>query len=434
MTVMDLQLLEEELLKAIKTETKPAIGCTEPVAVALAVATGKKYFDKKVEHVKVDVSQNIFKNGKSVIIPNTEECGVDIAAALGLVCGDADAVLGVFKNVEDKFVKEAKGLIANNTVVASPLLGSEPVYIKVVITGEGDTVEVLLRGSHTNIESVIKNGEVVFENKKEEAVDSVKMDPDFFKKLDFKTLREVAENIDINKLDFIPEGIEMNKKAAEEGLKKNKGLRWGASLLRLQEEGKLAKDTITKARILTAAGSDLRMGGGLCPIMTSGGSGNQGLCVILPITVVAEEQNIEKERLYRAIFLGHAVNNFVKKYTGKLSAMCGCAIAAGIGAGAAITWMLGGTDEQIQGSAQNLLANLTGMVCDGAKESCAMKLSTSAAEGIMAAYLALEDVVVPTNTGIIAKSIEGTINNVGKLCKDGLAKADDVMLDIVINN
>lgn len=434
MKIKDLELLEEELVNVIKGETKPAIGCTEPVAVALAVATGRKYFQKHIESVKVQVSQNIFKNGKSVTIPNTEEAGIDIAAALGLVCGDAEAGLGVFKNIKAENVVEAKNLIKENIVTATPLFGSEPVYIIVGISGEGDKVEVLLRGSHTNIEKVLRNGVSVFEKESKDNNTTLKLDPDFFKKMDFKTLREISENIAIEKLDFILEGIEMNKKAAEEGLKKNKGLRWGASLLKLQEQGKLAKDTITRARILTAAGSDLRMGGGICPIMTSGGSGNQGLCVILPISVVAEDSEISTEKLQRAVFLGHAVNNFVKKYTGKLSAMCGCSIAAGIGAAAAITWMLGGTDEQIQGSAQNLLANLTGMVCDGAKESCAMKLSTSAAEGIMSAYLALEDVIVTTNTGIVAEDIEHTIDNVGRLCKDGLSKAEDVMLDIVLNN
>lgn len=422
-------LLEEELLNAIKAETKPAIGCTEPVAAALAVATAKKYFEKTPEKIKVEVSTNIFKNGKSVTIPNTEECGIAKAGAIGFVCGDADAALGVFKNVTKEAVVEANKMLESGMLEATPVVGTDAVYIRVEMTGEGQTVEVILRGGHTNIEKVTRDSVVVFENKPAE--NTKKADPEFFKKLNFKVLREVAETIDIEKLDFILDGIEMNKKAASEGLKKDKGLRWGESLLKLQEEGKLAKDTATKARILTAAGSDLRMDGGLCPIMTSGGSGNQGLCVILPIVVVAEDQKVDTEKLQRAIFLGHAVNNFVKKYTGKLSAICGCAIAAGIGATAGITWMLGGNDEQIQGAAQNMLANLTGMVCDGAKETCAIKLSTSAAEAIIAAYLALENVIVPLKTGIIGQTIEKTITNLGVLCKDGFAKADDVMLDII---
>jgi len=250
------------------------------------------------------------------------------------------------------------------------------------------------------------------------------------KNLTIKQLREITEVIEIRKLDFIMAGVKMNKEAAEEGLKRNKGLRWGATLLKLQNEGKIGKDVATTARILTAAGSDIRMGGGICPIMTSGGSGNQGLCVILPITVVAEDIKASEEKLIRAVFFGHAVNNFVKKYTGKLSAICGCAIAAGIGSGAAIAWLLGGSDVQIEGAIQNMLANLTGMVCDGAKESCAIKLSTSAAEAVLSAYLACNGAIVPCKTGIIGEVVEDTIRNLELLCNDGFCRADDVMLSI----
>ena len=165
--------------------------------------------------------------------------------------------------------------------------------------------------------------------------------------------------------------------------------------------------------------------------MTSGGSGNQGLGVVLPITVVAEENHIEKERLVRAIFFAHLINKYVKIYTGKLSAMCGCAIAAGMGASAGISWILGGNDVQISGACQNMLSNLTGMICDGAKESCAFKLSTSAGEAVLAAYLANEDIIVRSNTGIIGDSIEGTIKNVGTLCRDGFTEIDSEIIDII---
>ncbi|NFP90244.1 serine dehydratase subunit alpha family protein [Clostridium sporogenes] len=420
--------ISERLLELIKDETKPAIGCTEPVAVAFTVATGKKYMQGKILKIELKVSKNILKNGKSVTIPNTEVCGLDIAGALGEICGDPEEGLFVFKNVNNEYLDKAKEMIKNKVVTLNPIEDTDPVFVEATLKGEKDEVVAILRGGHTNIEQVIVNGKIAFEKDNKNKKDN--KDCDFIKELSLKDIRQITEDISIEKLDFIMDGIEMNKEAAKEGLKRQKGLTLGSSLLKLQEEGKIGKDSATIARILTAAGSDLRMGGGMCPIMTSGGSGNQGLCVILPINVVAEDIKAPKERLQRAVFFGHAVNNFVKKYTGKLSAICGCAIAAGIGATAGIAWLLGGKDKEIEGAILNMLANLTGMVCDGAKGSCAIKLSTSASEAVISAYLALNDIIVPNNTGIIGNTVEDTINNLGMLCKDGFYKADDVMLSI----
>ncbi|EKS4342674.1 serine dehydratase subunit alpha family protein [Clostridium sporogenes] len=420
--------ISERLLELIKDETKPAIGCTEPVAVAFTVATGKKYMQGKILKIDLKVSKNILKNGKSVTIPNTEVCGLDIAGALGEICGDSEEGLFVFRNVNNEYLDKAKEMIKNKVVTLNPIEDTDPVFVEATLKGEKDEVVAILRGGHTNIEQVIVNGKIAFEKDNKNKKDN--KDCDFIKELSLKDIRQITEDISIEKLDFIMDGIEMNKEAAMEGLKRQKGLTLGSSLLKLQEEGKIGKDSATIARILTAAGSDLRMGGGMCPIMTSGGSGNQGLCVILPINVVGEDIKAPKERLQRAVFFGHAVNNFVKKYTGKLSAICGCAIAAGIGATAGIAWLLGGKDKEIEGAILNMLANLTGMVCDGAKGSCAIKLSTSASEAVISAYLALNDIIVPNNTGIIGNTVEDTINNLGMLCKDGFYKADDVMLSI----
>lgn len=425
--MLNKEMLTEELLNVIKSETKPAVGCTEPVAVALAAATAKKYLNGEFIKLNLKVSKNIYKNGKSVTIPNTEECGVDVAAMLGALCGDADAGLYVFKNVTESYVVKSKKAIESGIISVTPLSDTDAVFVQVDLYGERDVATVILKGSHTNIEKIIVNNNVILD--KESKISQSEKN-EFMKELTIKTITEITEEVDIEKLSFIVDGIKMNKEAAQEGLKRNKGLRWGATLLKLQREGKIGKDSATTARILTAAGSDIRMGGGICPIMTSGGSGNQGLCVILPITVVAEDINADEEKLKRAVFLGHAVNNFVKKYTGKLSAICGCAIAAGIGAGAGIAWLLGGEDKHIEGTIQNMLANLTGMVCDGAKESCAIKLSTSAAEAVISAYLACNDAIVPSKTGIIGKTVEDTIKNLGILCNDGFYKADDVMLSI----
>ncbi|NLZ53365.1 MAG: serine dehydratase subunit alpha family protein, partial [Thermoanaerobacteraceae bacterium] len=384
--------IKQMLIQLVKQEVKPAIGCTEPIAVAFAAATARKYLKSEIKSIKVKVSLNIFKNGKSVKVPGTEESGLDLAAALGVITGNPDDGFNVFKNVDSTAVELAHKMLHQNMISVEPIPGCGEVYVEMFLEGNDDRVRTILSGGHTHIQRVEVNGAIVFEDRLQDAATKCE---DILKALTLKDLREIAEAVDFDDIRFVLEGVEMNKSAAEMGLKKQKGLAVGAGLLKLQKEGRLCCDPSLKARILTAAGADFRMGGGNCPIMTSGGSGNQGLGIILPIAVIAEQIKSTEERLARAIFFAHTINLFVKEYTGKLSALCGCAIAAGIGASAGIAWILGGDDVKIAGSIKNMLANLTGMICDGAKESCALKLSTSAGEAVLAAYLACNDVIVP---------------------------------------
>lgn len=193
----------------------------------------------------------------------------------------------------------------------------------------------------------------------------------------------------------------------------------------------LPNNFITDTRILTAAAADMRMGGGTLPIMTSGGSGNQGIGITIPVYIVAKEENLDNDTLARGLFFAHVVNRYVKEYSGKLSGICGCAIGAGIGASAAIAFMLGGDEEQISGACINIYANLTGMLCDGAKESCSIKLSTSSEEAILAAYLSLNGMITNSDVGIVGDSVEDTILNIGRLSHEGFSKVDDLMLEII---
>ncbi|MCB5559520.1 L-cysteine desulfidase family protein [Anaerosalibacter bizertensis] len=425
--MMDKKDFEDTLLKMVKKETIPAIGCTEPVAVAYASAVAKKYLNGKVNKIRVNVSLNIFKNGKFVIIPKTSESGLELAAALGAVCGVVEEGLCVLKNVNEEYIKIAKNMVKEEKIILLMENNTPHVYVKVVMENEKNNVEVILKDSHDHIEKVKLNGKVVYED----VLDEEKNSSDFLKQFTLKEFREICESISIEKLDFIEDGIEMNKAAAEKGIEHKSGLGLGCGLSKFQQEGKVGNNPFMKARILTAAGADFRMGGGDCPIMTSGGSGNQGLGVILPIVAVYEYGDIEREKLIRAIFYGHIINKFVKSYVGKLSALCGCAISAGVGASAAITWMLGGNDEQISGSVQNMLANLTGMVCDGAKETCTLKLSTSAGEAVLSSYLALDNIIVKPDNGILGTTAEETIENIGVLSSKGMSNTDKVIVDIM---
>lgn len=421
--------LKDILLKIVKEETVPAIGCTEPVAVAYASAVAKKYLNGKVDKIIVNVSLNIFKNGKFVIIPKTNESGLELAAALGAICGDSEERLCVLKNIDSNHIKTAKDMVDEERVTLSEKNNVKDIYVEVLMKNQNNEVEVILKNSHDHIERVKVNGNTVYEN----VLDEEKSSSDFLKQFDLKDFRKICETIDIEELNFIEEGIHMNKFAAKKGIESEKGLCLGRGLSKLQSKGKVGNNPFMKSRIMTAAGADFRMGGGDYPIMTSGGSGNQGLGVILPIVAVAEceENNISEERLFRAAFYGHIVNKFVKVYVGKLSALCGCAISAGAGASAAITWMLGGDDEQISGGVQNILSNITGMICDGAKETCALKLSTSAGEAILSSYLALDNIIVKSNIGILGSTAEETIKNMGILSSRGMPNADRVIVDIM---
>ena len=371
----------------VKEDSNPALGCTEPVAVAFASATAAQYITGNILNIKVVTSKSIYKNGKSVFIPKTNSRGLDLATALGVVAGDPKDEFMVLKNIDDSKIAHAKEMVEKGIVSVEFTDNSPSIYVYVMITTDKETVELYLRHSHIHIDQVLVNGSVVYEDIFENGNGTAM---DFIKDITLKELREVCEDIPLDEIDFVKDGIEMNLKAANEGLNTNLGLGIGSALNRLHTNGKLNIDVFTKARLLTASACDMRMGGGECPIMTSGGSGNQGIGVIVPIAVVAEYENIEEEKLIRAIFFAHLINRYVKMFTGKLSSICGCAMAAGVGASAAITWMLGGDDEKIAGPCNNMLANLTGMICDGAKDTCAFKLSTSAEEAVLSAYLAME--------------------------------------------
>ncbi|MBS6063709.1 L-serine ammonia-lyase, iron-sulfur-dependent, subunit alpha [Criibacterium bergeronii] len=343
-------------------------------------------------------------------------------------------------------------MISKGIVEVSYTDNSPSVYVKIKIKTDRDEVETILSDSHTNIKSVVINGQQVYNSKEnnelelrnkevqnlnikhlrqtmeeEESEKEKKFD---IKDLSFKQLRQIIQDAEPEKTKFTLEGISVNKKAAKEGLN-GYGSNLEKTLNSLKEKGVLPDNYITKARIMTAAAADLRMSGGDCPIMTSGGSGNQGIGVILPIAIVAKQENISDERLSKALFFSHAINRYVKEYSGKLSGICGCAIGAAIGATAGITWMIGGDDEQIAGACSNIFANLTGVICDGAKESCSMKLSTSAEESIVSAYLAVNGVISEKNVGIMAETIEYTIKNIGKLSHGAFDKVDDLMLEII---
>lgn len=420
--------IDEKILNMVKEDTIAALGCTEPVAVAYAAASLNKFIDEDIKKMSIDVSLNIFKNGKSVYIPKTSSMGLDLAALLGYLCGDVDDDFLVLQHVREEDIKKAENLIESGLVDVNCLEDRSDIFVGIELETDNHIGKVILENSHTNIKTIVLDGKIMYQD---DSSLSENGNIDFLRDMSFRDFRHLIEDVDIRDIEFLLEGVEMNKKVSKKGLEEKTGLGIGYALNNMEKSMKREMDPVTRVRIMTAAAADARMSGKNCPVMTSGGSGNQGLGVFLPISIVGESESIEEDRMVRAIYFGHIVNRYVKIYTGKLSSLCGCAIASCIGAAAAITWMLGGDDRQIEGACNTIFANLTGMICDGAKDSCSLKLATSAAEAVIASYLSLENVYPNKNIGIVGESVEETIRNLGLLRREGLKDTDKTIVRFI---
>lgn len=429
---MDDKKILNKLISSVKEDSTRALGCTEPVAIAYtAYEAGRRIKDDKIKKLTISTSKSIYKNAKSVKIPNTKgRHGIDLAGAIGLYSKDLDiAPTLIFESLTEEILDKSLKLVDDGLVEVKYLANTPNIYISIKVETENSNVEAIVENGHTKLKEVLVDGNLVFSADEEKETEE-KTDDFNFRDLSLEKLKSIVDQADPKDLMFTLEGIEVNKKAAQEGLK-GYGSKLGKTLQGLRDKKIIEDNVLTETRILTAAAADMRMGGGQCEVFTSGGSGNQGIGVILPISVVGKHENISDENLAKALFFAHVLNKYVKEYSGKLSGICGCAIGAGVGAAAGIVYMLGGDEKQIAGACSNLYGNLTGMICDGAKESCSMKLSTCAEESVVAAYLALNGMITDANVGVVGGSIEETILNVGKLSKEAFTQVDEVVLDII---
>jgi len=420
----------KRLLDLVYQDVRPAIGCTEPVALAYAGSVCRKYVTGDINKIVLTTSKNIYKNGKSVMVPHTNgKSGLKLAFCLGLLNGDDTKNLMVLSDIDEDKLNNTLNFLNEVNIIQEIEYNCHSVYIKSEVLTDNENIEVIISAGHTNIVLIKVDDKVLLE--KNVCDTSSSIDEDLIKTLDFDILVEITKDVDITELEYIKEGIKLNMEVFNEAIDSNYALNIGKTLKSLQDKNIIGTDVVTTIRIATSAAADMRMGGGELPVMTSGGSGNQGLGVILPIYLVSQKENIDEEKTLRAIFLAHLINKYVKVYSGKLSGMCGCAIGAGVGVCAGMTYILGGTNEQIKGACNNLLANLTGIICDGAKDNCSLKLSVCASEAVVSSYLALNGVIVRNKVGIISDSVENTIKNVGILCNQGFKYSDDILLELI---
>ncbi len=434
---------ELEIIELINKEVKPALGCTEPIAVALAVARSCEELVNAgygvAQSLEVEVSANILKNGMGVGIPGTGMVGLHIASALGATCGKSKYRLEVLKDLDEATLAAAKKMVEDGRVKIS--LADTPVklYINAVAVNGENRAATVIKDNHDSIVSVKINGvetlvcdsasnEDASANGKVAAADKTTLDY----KLSVKEIVEFAKEANYENIKFILDSVKLNYTLAEEGLKNDYGLKVGKTILESKHTSVFGNSMLTYAMAATAAASDARMAGCTLPAMSNSGSGNQGITVTVPVIAVAKHMGVSDEELARALVLSHLIAIHIKGYLGKLSALCGCVIAS-TGSSCGIVYLKGGSYGQICSAIKNMIGNITGMVCDGAKVGCALKVASGVSSSIQAAMLALDNICISSNDGIIEDCIEKTICNLGQIGSQGMQSTDRMILDIMVS-
>jgi L-cysteine desulfidase len=397
--------------------------------------------DDAIEAVEIWVDPNIYKNGIAVSIPGTDGLsGLDTAAALGAVGGDPQLKLEVLATLDEKAVADALTLLEAGKVKLHLLEDKRGIFVRTVMHAGGHTAETIIEGLHDNIVYRALDGQPVAaaQTGGQEAGDQsddktqVAALEEWLKSLKLRELIALIDDLDDEDRAFLQKGVTFNCTLAEYGLKFGSGLGVGKTLERLVRQKLLKRDMIADARILTSSAADARMSGVKLPAMSSAGSGNHGLTAILPIVAVEKYLEVDHGTFLEAIALSHVVTAYVKAHTGRLSAICGCSVAAGAGATSGITYLLGGSASHLAGAIKNLTEDLAGVICDGAKGGCALKLATAAGTAVQAALFSLQGVNVSDSDGIIHGSPEGTMKNIGILTNEGMIETDRTILKIML--
>jgi len=421
------------LISLLKAEVLPTMGCTEPGAVALAAAYASELLEGKINRIDIIVNSNIYKNGMAVGIPGTGETGLEIAAALGAIKKHPQQQLAVLAGVSKEELTRAKAMLMSDMIRVSIDETKNNLWVEVRIEAGSDWSHVIIKDKHTHVVSIQKNGTYILN--KQHSSTPQQIDNRFVLRGTDVTIRDIIRTVELipsHEIEFLLEGITMNLLAAELGIAKKLGMGIGAAFAKMVHEGMLSDDIINFAKTLTAAATDARMSGENVEIMSSAGSGNHGITAILPVYAVAKTIGTSQEKLLRAVAMSHLITIYIKIQTGNLSALCGCAVAAATGASAAITWMMCGDVVSVESAMKNVIANLTGMICDGGKVGCALKLSTAAAVAVESSLLAQRNVVVPITNGIIANTVEGTVRNLGKVSNPGMLHTDKVIMEVML--
>ena len=435
---------ESEIIELIRKEVKPALGCTEPIAVALAVAKAMEIMEDKCGisdpdwrmknsySLRVEVSGNILKNGMGVGIPGTGMVGLHIAASLGAVCGKSEYGLEVLNDLDDISISKAKALVEEKKVNIGIAETAHKLYVKACVdSDDGHCSYAVISDNHDSIVETSFDGSVLtmFQESEGEVCTDQKTTLDY--KLTVKEIVEFASTVAYDDIKFILDSRTLNLALAKEGMKGSYGLKVGWAINLDDNREVFGGDFLSYAMSLTAAASDARMAGCTLAAMSNSGSGNQGITVTMPVIAYSIRYGTDDERLARALVLSHLIAIHIKGYLGKLSALCGCVIAS-TGSSCGLVYLRGGDYEQICAAIKNMIGNITGMVCDGAKVGCAMKVASGVSSALQSAVLAREGICISEHDGIIEKDIEKTIQNLGRIGSVGMQHTDNMILDIMV--
>ena len=423
------QKLWPEFLKAVHKEIIPALGCTEPIALALASAIAHRSLGLTPERIECKVSANLMKNGMGVTVPGTGMVGLPIAAAVGALGGDPDVGLEVLKNLTPSIVEAGKQMLTDKKVNVEIADVDYILYAEAQISNGNNWARVCIANSHTNVILIEKNGETLFKadaSSGDAVADYSLADATAHSVYDFATTASFAD------IAFILEAAKLNSQLSTEGLRGEYGLHIGATLKRQIESGLLSDDLHSKILIRTSAASDARMGGATLPAMSNSGSGNQGIAATLPVLVVAEHVNADDETLARALILSHLMAIYIHSKLPKLSALCAVTTAA-MGAAAGMAWLLRGSFATVSMAICSMIGDVAGLICDGASNSCAMKVSTSASSAFKSVLMALDNSRVTGNEGIVENSVDASIANLCALASDSMLHTDRQIIQIMVN-
>lgn len=418
----------DKVLAILHQEVKPALGCTEPIAVALATAKAARLLEgQEISAVRVKVSPNILKNAMGVGIPGTDQTGLPVAIALAVCCGKPEYGLEVLKEVDAEAVRKAQGIlpIINVALSDSPKM----LYAEVECESEeGHLSKCSVEDAHDHIAFLSVDGKVLVDDRQAESSDEDgALNGEFLK---LSLIYEFGKTADISDLDLMREEIRMNTALAEEGLKGHYGLEVGRTISSGSHKDVYGDAPVTYAMALTAAASDARMAGCPLPAMSNSGSGNQGITVSIPVIAAAKALQSSEEELVRALAVSNLVAIHIKSYLGKLSALCGCVVAS-TGSSCGIIMLKGGGVKEMAAAIKNMIGNITGMVCDGAKKGCALKVASGVSCAIQSAVLACDGICIQSTDGIIDDDVENTIRNLGAIGANSMKETDRMILGIM---
>lgn len=421
---------QQAIITLIKQQVVPAIGCTEPIAVALCVSKATQLLGLTPDKINVRLSANILKNAMGVGIPGTGMIGLPIAIALGALIGKPDKELEVLCDCDKLAVERGKQYIAEDRIHIS-LEENDPdkLYINVLVTSQGYEAEARIKTHHTHFVMLRKDGEVLLDNDKP-ACQCIANQGGEGPELTLRKVYDFATETDVEDLRFILEAKRLNEEAAQSGLRENYGHQLGKTMCSPLGRGIMGDSIFSKVLSVTSCACDARMAGAMVPVMSNSGSGNQGICATMPVVVFAEENHNTEEETIRALIISNLTAIYIKQTLGALSALCGCVVAS-TGSSCGITYLMGGSYEQISYSVKNMIANLTGMICDGAKPSCALKLTSGVSTAMLSAMLAMQHKYVSSQEGIIDDDVDQSIHNLTAIGSRGMDETDRFVLDIM---